>query len=96
MPTASAKPQNGRLQLYQTMVTALLAPAVLWIGLKVAEINGNRFTANDGADMQREISHIWQEIRGLPPDSFEAKVDGIVERLHRLEVRLEKHIAEDK
>ncbi len=72
---------------------------VVALGEDVAEMRGNRHTSEDAriaqgetrrsmAEMQKQIAHIWKELAALPPDSFEAKVDGIVDRLHALELEV--------
>jgi len=77
------------------ILLALSLPAVAWALTKVvdheariATIEGNRFTAQDGKDIQRELSNIWREIsafpREIPPKWFEERVDRIDRNQHTL------------
>ena len=89
---AMTQKANGRLTGFASIVSGVLVPLVLYCLFQVAEMGGNRFTAHDGRQLQKEISHeisrIWQELKALPPDEFEAKVDKAVEKVHALELAL--------
>ena len=96
--TAASKPPSP---IADRIAIGLALSLVLWLVTQVAAINGNRYTAADARESERELrkamtrvdtelQRIWETIAGLPPDTFEAKFDRVVERLHQLELELEK------
>ena len=61
---------------------------------RLTAIEANRFTAADGVAMQKELSRLWQELANyptraeVPPPLFKQQVDGLTNRLDRMEDRL--------
>lgn len=101
-----SKALNGDMERWvRTFLTLVMVGLLAWGGISIVEIKSNRFTAQDGLEMQRQLTQILQTLEkkvdrsDAPPADYRRYVDNQfqqltaeVNELHKVIERLESKI----